>query len=127
KPHFYMASTGKIKQIIGAVVDVQFDGTLPEIYNSLEIKKANGEILVLEVQQHLGEDSVRTIAMEGTEGLVRGLAVTDTGRPISMPVGDGINGRLFNVTGDAIDGLPQLSKEGGRAIHNKPPLFENLS
>ena len=122
-----MASVGKVKQIIGAVVDVQFEGTLPEIYNSLELKKTNGDTLVLEVQQHLGEDSVRTIAMDGTEGLVRGMAVTDTGRAISMPIGDGINGRLFNVTGDAIDGLPQVDKKGGRPIHNKPPLFENLS
>lgn len=123
-----MATTGKIKQIIGAVVDVHFqDSTLPEIYNALEITKENGDKLVLEVQQHLGEDSVRTIAMDGTEGLVRGMAVVDTGIPIAMPVGEGINGRLFNVTGDAIDGLPQLSKVNGRPIHNKPPLFENLS
>jgi F-type H+-transporting ATPase subunit beta len=123
-----MATTGKIKQIIGAVVDVHFqDSSLPEIYNALEITKENGDKLVLEVQQHLGEDSVRTIAMDGTEGLVRGMAVVDTGIPIAMPVGEGINGRLFNVTGDAIDGLPQLSKVNGRPIHNKPPLFENLS
>src|ERR1700710_77095 len=98
-----MASTGKIKQIIGAVVDVQFHGKLPEIYNALELKKENGDILVLEVQQHLGEDSVRTIAMDGTEGLVRGTEVIDTGRGITMPVGEAIKGRLFNVTGDAID------------------------
>ena len=122
-----MASVGKVKQIIGAVVDVHFEGTLPEIYNSLELKKPNGDVLVLEVQQHLGEDSVRTIAMDGTEGLVRGMAVTDTGRAIAMPVGDGINGRLFNVTGDAIDGLPQLSKVGGRPIHNKPCLLYTSS
>jgi len=124
-----MATKGKIKQIIGAVVDVHFpDGnTLPEIYNALEITRENGEKLVLEVQQHLGEDSVRTIAMDGTEGLVRGMAVVDTGIPIAMPIGENINGRLFNVTGDAIDGLPQVSKVNGRPIHNKPPLFENLS
>src|SRR6478735_6857018 len=122
-----MATTGKIKQIIGAVVDVQFEGKLPEIYNALEIIRENGDKLVLEVQQHLGEDSVRTIAMDGTEGLVRGMAVVDTGKAIAMPVGGGINGRLLNETGDAIDGLPQVSKEGGRPIHNKPPLFENLS
>ena len=124
-----MANTGKIKSIIGAVVDVQFDSDskLPEILNALELKRENGDLLVLEVQQHLGEDSVRTIAMDGTEGLVRGTVVTDTGKPIAMPVGEGIKGRLFNVTGDAIDGLPQVSKEGGRPIHNKPPLFENLS
>jgi F-type H+-transporting ATPase subunit beta len=76
----------------------------------LEIKRANNSTLVLEVQQHLGEDSVRCIAMDGTEGLVRGMEVVDTGIPIAMPTGDAIKGRLFNVTGDAIDGLPQPSK-----------------
>src|SRR6187549_1250277 len=105
-----MSSTGKIKQVIGAVVDVHFEGTLPEIYNSLELKRDNGDILVLEVQQHLGEDSVRCIAMDGTEGLTRGTDVVDTGKAIAMPIGDAIKGRLFNVTGDAIDGLPQVSK-----------------
>src|SRR5918911_5221939 len=103
-----MPNVGKIKQIIGAVVDVQFDGKLPEIYNALELKKDNGDTLVLEVQQHLGEDSVRTIAMDGTEGLVRGTEVIDTGKAIAMPIGEAIHGRLFNVTGDAIDGLPQV-------------------
>jgi len=124
-----MATTGKIKQIIGAVVDVHFstDSVLPEIYNALEITRPNGEKLVLEVQQHLGEDSVRAIAMDGTEGLVRGMEVVDTGKGILMPVGEGINGRLFNVTGDAIDGLPQLDKSNGRSIHAKPPKFEDLS
>src|SRR3954462_13100751 len=124
-----MANTGKIKQIIGAVVDVQFrEGELPEIYNALELKRDNGEKLVLEVQQHLGEDSVRTIAMDATEGLVRGIEVVDTGVAIAMPTGDQINGRLFNVTGDAIDGLPATSKaQNARPIHAKPPKFENLS
>ncbi len=124
-----MATTGKIKQIIGAVVDVQFSNgaLLPEIYNALEIQKPGGEKLVLEVQQHLGEDSVRSIAMDGTEGLVRGMEVIDLGKPISMPIGEGINGRLFNVTGDAIDGLPQLDKSKGRPIHANPPKFEDLS
>ncbi len=122
-----MANTGKIKQIIGAVIDVQFNGTLPDIYNALEITKANGEKLVLEVQQHLGEDSVRTIAMDGTEGLVRGTEVVDTGKAIAMPTGEAIKGRLFNVTGNAIDGLPEVSKENGRPIHAAPPAFENLS
>ena len=85
-----MASTGKVKSIIGAVVDVQFgnEGKLPEILNALELTRENGDKLVLEVQQHLGEDSVRTIAMDGTEGLTRGMAVVDTGKPIAMPVGD---------------------------------------
>ena len=116
-----MANTGKVKSVIGAVVDVQFDkgSKLPEIMNALELKRENGDVLVLEVQQHLGEDSVRTIAMDGTEGLVRGTVVTDTGKPITMPIGEAIKGRLFNVTGDAIDGLPQVSKEGGRAIDRK--------
>jgi len=122
-----MPKAGRIKQIIGAVIDVQFEGKLPEIYNALELKKPNGDTLVLEVQQHLGEDSVRCIAMDGTEGLTRGLEVVDTGLAIAMPVGDEIKGRLFNVTGDAIDGLPQVSKVNARPIHNKPPAFENLS
>jgi len=124
-----MSTAGKIKQVIGAVVDVQFPNqkALPEIYNALEITRPGGEKLVLEVQQHLGEDSVRAIAMDGTEGLVRGMAVVDLGKPISMPIGEGINGRLFNVTGDAIDGLPQLDKSNGRAIHANPPKFEDLS
>src|SRR5678810_443563 len=122
-----MANVGRVKQIIGAVIDVQFDGKLPEIYNSLELKKENGDTLVMEVQQHLGEDSVRTIAMDGTEGIVRGTRVVDTGKAIAMPTGEAIKGRLFNVTGDAIDGLPQVSKENGRPIHALPPLFENLS
>src|SRR5687767_9694189 len=121
------AIVGKVKQVIGAVIDVQFDGNLPEIYNALELKSENGETLVLEVQQHLGEDSVRCIAMDGTEGLMRGTEVVDTGIAIAMPVGEGIKGRLFNVTGDPIDGLPAVSKKGGRPIHSKPPTFENLS
>src|SRR6476659_10333956 len=109
-----MANAGKVKQVIGAVIDVQFDGNLPEIYNSLELKRQNGDILVLEVQQHLGEDSVRTIAMDGTEGLMRGTEVVDTGKAIAMPVGEQINGRLFNVTGDAIDGLKAPDKANAR-------------
>jgi F-type H+-transporting ATPase subunit beta len=122
-----MANTGKVKQVIGAVVDVEFDGQLPDIYNALELKRPNGDVLVLEVQQHLGEDSVRTIAMDGTEGLVRGMQVVDTGKNILMPTGEGINGRLFNVTGDPIDGLPAVSKANGRPIHAQPPAFENLT
>ncbi len=122
-----MAKVGKVKQIIGAVVDVQFQDSLPEIFNALEIKRNNGDILVLEVQTHLGEDSVRTIAMDGTEGLTRGVDVVDTGAPIKMPASDEIKGRLFNVTGDPIDGLPPVPKVNGRPIHAKPPAFENLS
>lgn len=122
-----MSNVGKVKQVIGAVVDVQFEGSLPQIYNSLEMKRDNGDILVMEVQQHLGEDTVRCIAMDATEGLVRGTEVIDTGKAISMPVGEGINGRLFNVTGDPIDGLPAVSKVNGRPIHSKPPIFEDLT
>lgn len=122
-----MANVGKVKQVIGAVVDVQFEGSLPEIYNSLELTRENGDVLVLEVQQHLGEDSVRTIAMDGTEGLQRGTSVKDTGKAIAMPATEEIRGRLFNVTGDPIDGLPPVSKENGRPIHAMPPAFENLS
>lgn len=124
-----MPNIGKIKQIIGPVVDVSFSGdnNLPEIFNALTLTRENGDKLVLEVQQHLGEDSVRTVAMDGTEGLVRGAEVTDTGKPISMPTGEGINGRLFNVIGEAIDGLPQPDRSQMRPIHAKPPKFENLS
>src|SRR5678816_1056974 len=122
-----MAKVGKVKQIIGAVMNVQFDGKLPNIYNALKLKKDNGDTLVLEVQNHLGEDSVRTIAMDGTEGLLRGMDVVDTGAPIKMPASEQIRGRLFNVTGDPIDGLPPVPKVNGRAIHAKPPAFENLS
>ncbi len=125
-----MANTGKIKQVIGAVVDVAFsdkDAQLPEIFNALEIDRENGDKLILEVQQHLGEDSVRAIAMDATEGLTRGTEVVDTGAPISMPVGDEIKGRLFNVTGQPIDGIGSISTEKKRSIHNKPPKFEDLS
>jgi F-type H+-transporting ATPase subunit beta len=124
-----MLNVGKIKQIIGPVVDVYFGngGKLPEIFNALELTRENGDKLVLEVQQHLGEDSVRAVAMDGTEGLVRGTEVRDTGKAIAMPIGEQINGRLFNVTGDAIDGLKAPDKTNGRPIHNKPPKFENLS
>ncbi|HET8574037.1 MAG TPA: F0F1 ATP synthase subunit beta [Edaphocola sp.] len=124
-----MPNIGKIKQIIGPVVDVSFSGDnkLPEIFNALVLIRENGEKLVLEVQQHLGEDSVRCVAMDGTEGLVRGTNVEDTGSPISMPTGPDVNGRLFNVIGDAIDGLPQPDRSQLRPIHAKPPKFENLS
>jgi len=121
---------GKIKQIIGAVIDVSFaeGGVLPEILNALEVKRDSGEILVLECQRHLGEDSVRTIAMDSTEGLTRGMEVIDTGIAITMPVGAAIKGRLFNVVGEAIDGIGKVEK-GSNAypIHRKPPKYEELS
>ncbi len=125
-----MPNTGKIAQIIGPVVDVSFsaeDANLPKIYDSLVITKENGQRIVLEVQQHLGEDRVRAIAMDSTDGLVRGMDVVDTGASIKMPVGDAIKGRVFNVVGDAIDGIEDVSKDGGRSIHAQPPKFEDLS
>ena len=125
-----MANTGKIKQIIGPVVDVSFSAEgahLPEILNALEVDRGNGQKVILEVQQHLGEDSVRTVAMDATEGLMRGMNVVDTGRNISMPTGDKIKGRLFNVIGEAIDGIGAVSNDNGYAIHRKPPAFEELT
>ncbi len=126
-----MANTGKISQIIGPVVDVSFNeagSTLPKIYNSLTVSKENGQVLVLEVQQHLGENIVRTIAMDSTDGLQRGMQVTDTGDAIKMPTGDAIRGRLLNVVGESIDGIRTVdSSTGGRPIHAKAPTYENLS
>jgi F-type H+/Na+-transporting ATPase subunit beta len=126
-----MANIGRIKQIIGAVVDVSFSGEgskLPEILNALSIKKPNGEELILEVQRHLGEDAVRTIAMDATDGLTRGMEVIDTGGQISMPTGQAIRGRLFNVIGEAIDGIGKVEKgKTSYSIHRKPPTYEQLS
>ena len=125
-----MANTGKVVQVIGPVVDISFDtegAKLPNILDALTIDKPDGTRLVLEVQQHLGEDRVRTISMEATEGLVRGMEVVDTGRPITMPTSDEIKGRLFNVVGEAIDGLPQPNPGKGRPIHSPAPKFEELS
>lgn len=122
-------SIGKISQIIGAVIDVSFEqeSQIPNIYDALEITKDDGEVIVLECQQDIGENTVRTIAMDSTDGLRRGMEVRATGLPISMPVGDAINGRLFNVIGKAIDGIGDVSKQNTYAIHRDPPTFENLS
>ncbi len=125
-----MANSGRITQVIGPVVDVAFDepGTkLPNILDSLEVTKADGTRVVLECQQHLGEDRVRTIAMDGTEGLVRGMKVVDTGSPIKMPIGEDIKGRLFNVVGEAIDGIKQPEGKQSLPIHRSAPSYENLS
>ena len=125
-----MANTGRITQVIGPVVDVAFDGQgskLPNILDSLEVVKSDGTKIVLEVQQHLGEDRVRAVAMDGTEGLVRGSEVVDTGSPIQMPIGDDIKGRLFNVIGETIDGIPQPKGNNSLPIHRPAPLYENLS
>ncbi|GAB2957866.1 F0F1 ATP synthase subunit beta [Hymenobacter coalescens] len=125
-----MANTGKITQVIGPVVDVSFAGEgskLPNILDALEVIKDNGQRVVLECQQHLGEDRVRTIAMDSTDGLTRGAEVRDLGTPIQMPTGDAVLGRLFNVVGEAIDGLPQPSATGSLPIHRSAPRFEDLS
>ena len=123
---------GKVSQIIGPVVDVEFSGennSLPKIYDALEIKKEDGSTLVLEVQSHIGEETVRTISMDSTDGLSRGADATALDSPIQMPIGEEINGRLFNVIGDAIDGMPNLPKDKkkGLPIHRDAPAFEELS
>ncbi len=117
---------GKVTQIIGAVVDVQFDDALPEILNALETTN-NGKRLVLEVAQHLGENTVRTIAMDATEGLVRGEVVTDTGAPISVPVGNATLGRILNVVGEPIDEKGDVVASETRAIHQPAPEFAEQS
>src|ERR1700748_3858951 len=124
-----MPNIGKISRIIGPVVDVSFadNATLPRIYNALEITKENGQKIVLEVQQHLGEDRVRAVAMDSTDGLLRGMKVLDMESAIRMPVGEEIKGRVFNVVGSAIDGITELDNTNGRPIHAAPPRFEDLS
>src|ERR1700748_3135895 len=117
---------GRVTQVIGAVVDVQFEGHLPAILNALETKNGN-QRLVLEVAQHLGESTVRTIAMDTTEGLVRGQEVGDTGAPIRVPVGAGTLGRIINVIGDPVDEQGPVKAEGLRAIHQEAPLYTDQS
>ena len=116
------AAAGKVTQVIGAVVDVQFDGALPAILNALETTN-NGKRLVLEVAQHLGESTVRTIAMDATEGLVRGAGVVDLGAPISVPVGDATLGRILNVIGEPVDEKGPVVAKETRAIHQPAPAF----
>ncbi|MBL8559159.1 MAG: F0F1 ATP synthase subunit beta [Hyphomonadaceae bacterium] len=113
---------GKVAQVIGAVVDVEFDGPLPDIYNALEMK-LNGSRLVLEVATHLGESMVRTIAMDSTDGLVRGMEVVDTGEPIKVPVGEATLGRIMNVIGEPVDEAGPVVGEVNRAIHQPAPAF----
>ena len=121
--------TGKVAQIIGPVVDVMFDNIeqLPNILDALEVTKENGEKVVLECQQHIGEDTVRTIAMDSTDGLKRGTEVIATGSPIKMPIGEQIKGRVFNVIGNDIDGIGDIDHTNGLPIHREPPKFEDLS
>jgi F-type H+/Na+-transporting ATPase subunit beta len=123
-------STGKIVQVIGPVIDVHFDtetNPLPNILDALEVTRPNGQRIILECQQHIGEDSIRAISMDSTDGLSRGMSVVATGKPITMPIGDKVKGRLFNVVGEAIDGINEVDNTGGYSIHRDPPRFEDLS
>ncbi len=120
---------GEISQVIGPVVDVSFDKDveLPNIYDALYVPKENGLKVVLEVQSHIGENTVRTVSMDTTDGFTRGMTVMSTGKAIQMPTGDQVKGRLFNVVGDAIDGLGELEESEGAPIHRDAPKFEDLS
>src|SRR5215472_7201094 len=117
---------GRITRVIGAVVDVKFDEHLPEILNALETDN-RGNRLVLEVAQHLGENSVRCVAMDASEGLVRGQAVADTGGPITVPVGEECLGRIINVVGEPVDELGPLGAKTRRAIHQPAPAYSEQS
>lgn len=122
---------GRVSQVIGPVVDVYFEITgadqgLPKINEALRVKRSGSPDLILEVKQHIGEDTVRTVAMDSTDGVSRGLDVVATGSPITMPVGSQVKGRLMNVIGKAIDGMSDLEETGGAPIHREPPKFEEL-
>ena len=120
---------GKISQVIGPVIDVTFEkGTaLPNLMDALVVTKSDGTKVVLEVQQHIGDDQIRSVSMDSSDGFSRGMEVISTGAPITMPVGEAVKGRLFNVIGDAIDGLPNVDKTGGMPIHRDAPKFEDLT
>ena len=125
---------GHISQIIGPVIDVYFDTkgldaekVLPKIHEALKIVRPNGSQLIVEVQQHIGEDTVRCVAMDNTDGLQRGLEATPTGSPIVMPSGEQIKGRMLNVIGQPIDGMEQLDMKGAYPIHREAPKFDELS
>lgn len=123
---------GRISQVIGPVVDVYFETDdaavdLPQINDALHVKRSDGRVLVLEVQQHVGECTVRTVAMDSTDGLSRGLEVVATGSPITVPVGDQVKGRLMNVVGESIDGMSSLDSKDGFPIRREPPRFEDLT
>ncbi|MEY4128205.1 MAG: F0F1 ATP synthase subunit beta [Flavobacteriales bacterium] len=120
---------GRISQVIGPVVDVAFDNgsALPTIYDALEVRKKDGTRVVLEVQAHVGENAVRAISMDSTDGFTRGMEVISTGSAIKMPIGDKIKGRLFNVVGEAIDGINDVDSSNGLPIHREAPKFEDLS
>ncbi|MDE5845279.1 MAG: F0F1 ATP synthase subunit beta [Muribaculaceae bacterium] len=121
---------GKISQVIGPVVDVAFEGEgniLPPIFTALKVNRPDGSQLILEVEQHIGEDTVRCVAMESTDGLQRGMKVDNMEHPIAVPTGDQVKGRLLNVVGDAIDHLPELKRDDLRPIHQPAPEFEDLT
>lgn len=121
---------GEVIQIIGPVIDISFEragNELPNIHDALEVTKDDGQIIVVECQQHIGENSIRAIAMDSTDGLRRGTKAVTLGGAIRMPIGEQIRGRLLNVIGDAIDGLPKVEKKGGYEIHSDPPAFDQLS
>lgn len=123
-------NVGIISQVIGPVVDVTFEkegSELPNILDALEIKRPDGQLLIVECQQHIGEKTIRAIAMDSTDGLSRGTEVIATGAPIMMPTGEQIKGRLLNVIGEPIDGIGKLDRKKGYPIHSKPPKFEDLS
>ncbi len=124
------SNIGKVTQVIGPVIDVSFEGgkeNIPPIYNALRVKREDGEELILEVEQHIGEDTVRCVAMESTDGIRRGVDVEDLGRPIAVPTGNQVKGRLLNVIGEAIDHLAPLDRENLRGIHQPAPAFDDLA
>jgi len=126
----FMSLKGKVIQVIGPVVDVSFDATgadLPNIHDALTITREDGEKLIIECQQHIGEHSIRTIAMDSTDGLQRGMEVVSLDSPITMPNGEQIKGRLLNVVGEPIDGIGKVDKTGGYPVHSKPPQFNDLA
>jgi len=124
------AQIGCISQVIGPVIDVSYENAghaIPKIFDALKITRPDGKELIVEVQQHIGEDTVRTVAMDSTDGIFRGMEVENLGTPISMPVGEQVKGRLLNVIGDTIDGMRPVSREGAEPIHRDPPKFEDLA
>jgi F-type H+-transporting ATPase subunit beta len=121
---------GEVIQIIGPVIDISFEhagNEMPNIHDALEVVKDDGQVIVVECQQHIGENSIRAIAMDSTDGLRRGMKAKAIGGAIRMPIGEQIRGRLLNVIGDAIDGLPKVDKKGGYEIHADPPKYDQLS
>ncbi|MBP3298529.1 MAG: F0F1 ATP synthase subunit beta [Muribaculaceae bacterium] len=124
------AKFGTVTQVIGPVIDVSFEGgkdAIPPIYSALKVERDNGETLILEVEQHIGEDTVRCVAMESTDGLRRGVKVENLGHPIAVPTGSQVKGRLLNVIGEPIDKLPDLKRENMRPIHQPAPAFDDLA